>query len=228
MRVISGIFKGRKLIPPKGLSIRPTPDKVKGAIFNIIGERVVECSFLDLFAGTGAIGIEALSRGADKVIFVDNNIKAINLIKENLRNCQSSIVNRQSSIIEGDAIEFIKKTEGQFDFIFLDPPYKSDLGEQVLMEISRCNILKKDGEVIWEHYYKKPPTFPPLIKGGEGGLKPKRTIRYGDTSLSFFVQENYKTQRDGDTENLQAPNNKFQITNKFKIPNCLLFGAWYL
>ncbi|MBI3814481.1 MAG: 16S rRNA (guanine(966)-N(2))-methyltransferase RsmD [Nitrospinae bacterium] len=184
MRIISGSFKGRKLIPPKGLSIRPTPDKVKGAIFNIIGERVVECSFLDIFAGTGAIGIEALSRGAKEVIFVDSNINAIDIIKENLSRCKMQ--DARCKIVKENAVEFIKKTDHQFDFIFLDPPYKSDLGEQVLMELSRCNILKKDGEVIWEHYYKKIPPFPPLIKGGKGGLKLKRTVRYGDTSLSFF------------------------------------------
>ena len=85
MRIISGLFKGRRLTAPNGLTIRPTPDKVKGAIFNIIGERIIESSFLDLFAGTGAIGIEALSRGAREVIFVDNSIKAINIIKENLQ-----------------------------------------------------------------------------------------------------------------------------------------------
>ncbi|MBI5749726.1 MAG: 16S rRNA (guanine(966)-N(2))-methyltransferase RsmD [Nitrospinae bacterium] len=180
MRVISGLFKGRKLIPPNGLSIRPTPDKVKGAIFNIIGERVVECSFLDLFSGAGAIGIEALSRGAKEVVFVDNNIKAINIIKENLVRCKMQ--DARCKIAKADVIEFIKKTGHQFDFIFLDPPYKSDLGEQALMEISRCNILKKDGEIIWEHYYKTEYRR----QNTEDRIKLKRTIRYGDTSLSFF------------------------------------------
>lgn len=182
MRVISGSFKGRRLTAPKGLTIRPTPDKVKGAIFNILGDRIIESSFLDLFAGTGAIGIEALSRGAKEVIFVDNSIKAINTIKKNLNNCQSSIVNCQLSIFRADAVEFIKKTDHQFDIVFIDPPYKSDLGEKALIEISLCNILKKDGEIIWEHYYKKKADFGLQI----AKLKQKRTIRYGDTSLSFF------------------------------------------
>ena len=184
MRVISGSFKGRRLTAPKGLSIRPTPDKVKGAIFNILGDRIIESSFLDLFAGTGAVGIEALSRGAKEVVFVDNNTKAINTIKKNL-----SIFNIQYpifKIVNVDAVEFIKKTDHQFDFMFLDPPYKSDLGEKALIEISSFNILKEDGEIIWEHYYKTPPLPPPLLKGGEGGLQLKRTIRYGDTALSFF------------------------------------------
>ena len=192
MRVISGSFKGKRLTAPKGLTIRPTPDKVKGAIFNILGERIIESSLLDLFAGTGAIGIEALSRGAKEVVFVDNNIKAINLIKKNMENCRiqiaecrfdkSEIRNPKSEIIRGDALEFIKKTDRQFDFIFLDPPYKSDLGEKALLEISRFNILKEDGEIIWEHYYKTEYRR----QNTEDRIKLKRTIRYGDTALSFF------------------------------------------
>jgi len=189
MRVISGTFKGRKLIPPKGLTIRPTPDKVKGAIFNILGDRIIESSFLDLFAGTGAIGIEALSRGAKEIIFVDDNIKAINLIKENLSRCKMQ--DARCKIVKENAVEFIKSvgqgfSPAKFDFIFLDPPYKSDLGEKALIEISSFNILKEDGEIIWEHYYKTPPLPPPLLKGGEGELQLKRTICYGDTALSFF------------------------------------------
>src|SRR3989338_554424 len=189
MRVISGTFKGRKLIPPKGLTIRPTPDKVKGAIFNILGDRIIESSFLDLFAGTGAIGIEALSRGAKEIIFVDDNIKAINLIKENLSRCKMQ--DARCKIVKENAVEFIKSV-GQgfspenFALIFLAPPYKSDLGEKALIEISSFNILKEDGEIIWEHYYKTPPLPPPLLKGGEGELQLKRTICYGDTALSFF------------------------------------------
>jgi len=189
MRVISGSFKGRRLTAPKGLTIRPTPDKVKGAIFNIIGDRIIESSFLDLFAGTGAIGIEALSRGAKEIIFVDDNIKAINLIKENLSRCKMQ--DARCKIVKENAVEFIKSvgqgfSPAKFDFIFLDPPYKTDLGEKALIEISSFNILKEDGEIIWEHYYKKIPPSPPLLKGGERGLQLKRTIRYGDTALFFF------------------------------------------
>ena len=189
MRVISGSFKGRRLTAPKGLTIRPTPDKVKGAIFNIIGDRIIESSFLDLFAGTGAIGIEALSRGAKEIIFVDDNIKAINLIKENLSRCKMQ--DARCKIVKENAVEFIKSvgqgfSPAKFDFIFLDPPYKTDLGEKALIEISSFNILKEDGEIIWEHYYKTPPLPPPLLKGGEGELQLKRTICYGDTALSFF------------------------------------------
>ncbi|MBI3584950.1 MAG: 16S rRNA (guanine(966)-N(2))-methyltransferase RsmD [Nitrospinae bacterium] len=180
MRVISGSFKGRRLTAPKGLTIRPTPDKVKGAIFNVLGDRIIESSFLDLFAGTGAIGIEALSRGAKGVVFVDNNIKAINIIKENLQKCEFE--NSELHVIKADVIEFIKKTDHQFDIIFLDPPYKSDLGENALLEISKFNILKDDGEIIWEHYYKKITNYELQITN----LKLKRTNRYGDTALSFF------------------------------------------
>src|SRR3990172_9385369 len=185
MRVISGTFKGRKLIPPKGLTIRPTPDKVKGAIFNILGDRIIESSFLDLFAGTGAIGIEALSRGAKEIIFVDDNIKAINLIKENLSRCKMQ--DARCKIVKENAVEFIKSvgqgfSTAKFDFIFLDPPYKTALGEKALIEISSFNILKEDGEIIWEHYYKTEYRR----QNTEDRIKLKRTIRYGDTALSFF------------------------------------------
>src|SRR3990167_6357498 len=185
MRVISGTFKGRKLIPPKGLTIRPTPDKVKGAIFNILGDRIIELSFLDLFAGTGAIGIEALSRGAKEIIFVDDNIKAINLIKENLSRCKMQ--DARCKIVKENAVEFIKSVgrvfaPAKFFFIFFAPPYKSDLGEKALIEISSFNILKEDGEIIWEHYYKKITNYEFKITN----LKLKRTICYGDTALSFF------------------------------------------
>ncbi|MEK6589729.1 MAG: 16S rRNA (guanine(966)-N(2))-methyltransferase RsmD, partial [Nitrospinota bacterium] len=203
MRVISGSCKGRRLIPPVGTDIRPTPDKVKGALFNIIGECVIGSSFLDLFAGTGAVGIEALSRGAREVVFVDKSIRAIETVKGNLRVCnleKDSMIqgvrgaskNPQTHepskpkilILKGDAVEIIKKFKtGQFDFIFLDPPYKSDLGEKALKEISRYNILKEGGEAILEHYYKN---IPDPSSGWVGELKLRRTIRYGDTALSFF------------------------------------------
>lgn len=186
MRVISGSFKGRKLASPKGLHIRPTPDKVRGALFNIIGWAIEDSLFLDLFAGTGAIGIEALSRGAYEVVFVDNNNVAIKIIKKNLEdlgfhcNYELQTPDYRLKIIRGDATEIIGKFKPrQFDFIFLDPPYKSDLGEKVLMEIFRYNILKESGEIIWEHYYKTKPT-------GDTAIKLKRTVRYGDTALSFF------------------------------------------
>lgn len=194
MRVISGLFKGRKLIAIKGLDIRPTPDKVKGAIFNIIGEDIIESSFLDLFAGTGAIGIEALSRGARDVVFADNNSRAIDIIRKNLLQIQipqpTPVSATRFKIIRGDAIEVIKKFKTlQFDFIFLDPPYKSNLGERALVEISRYNILKESGKVIWEHYYKTEFNFPPLTFYKDSVKEPlelKRTIRYGDTALSFL------------------------------------------
>src|SRR3972149_3829482 len=192
MRIISGLFKGRRLTAPNGLTIRPTHDKDITERYVVTRERIIESSFLDLFAGTGAIGIEALSRGAREVIFVDNSIKAINIIKENLQkiydlrftiyDLKSYAPKSKISIIKGDAVEFIKKTGQQFAFISLEPPYKSDLGEGALVEISRRNILKENGEAIWEHYYKTESRR----QNTEDRIKLKRTVRYGDTSLSFY------------------------------------------
>jgi len=127
------------------------------------------------------------------VVFVDNDNIAIKIIKKNLEdlglhcNHELQTPDYRLKIIRGDVIEIIRKFKPrQFDLIFLDPPYKSDLGEKALMEILRYNILKESGEIIWEHYYKTPPLPPPLLKGGEGELQLKRTICYGDTALSFF------------------------------------------
>lgn len=183
MKVISGRIKGRSLKTLKGLDIRPTPDKVKGALFNIIGSRIIEKRFLDLFSGTGNIGIEALSRGALEVCFVDNDKRSIKLIRENLEKCG---IEKEFKIFFEDGIEFIcsRGKKEKFDLIFLDPPYGSDLGELALEEISKTNIIEQKGLIIFEHFHKSE------INREYGHIKLYKQKRLGDTCLSFFDKEN--------------------------------------
>ena len=122
MRIISGEYKNRKLVAPKDLKIRPTMDRTKEALFNIINHNIYDKSFLDLFAGSGSISCEAISRGASYVVCVDNNKEAIRIINEN-----NKIVDNKISIINADVVNFIKTTTSSFDYIFVDPPYDIDI-----------------------------------------------------------------------------------------------------
>lgn len=184
MRVITGKAKGHKLIAPKGLNVRPTSDKVKESIFSIIGNFYEDSVILDLFAGSGGIGIEFLSRGASSCYFIDNSIFSIKEIKRNLENTR--LLNN-AKIYKNDvsrALMIIGKKELKFDYIFMDPPYGKELVIPNLKLISEENILKYDGLVIVEHEAKK--VFPDLFLDLE-----KATSRvYGSTAITF-----YKTRR---------------------------------
>lgn len=151
MRVVSGNLKGKTVKAVPGSSTRPTTDKVKEAIFNIIGPYFKGGLGLDLFAGSGGLGIEALSRGADNVIFVDKDGKAIQTIRENIENCQ---LEERSEIYRNDAeraLKAILKRELTFDFIFLDPPYKKQQLVKLLEIISGRQLLCEDGTIVCEH-----------------------------------------------------------------------------
>lgn len=151
MRIVSGSLKGKLVKAVPGSSTRPTTDKVKEAIFNIIGPYFNGGLGLDLFAGSGGLGIEALSRGADKVIFVDKDGKAIQTISENVGSCQ---LEESSEIYRNDAeraLKAILKRELTFDFIFLDPPYKKQQLVKLLEIISREHLLAKEGTIVCEH-----------------------------------------------------------------------------
>ncbi len=151
MRVVSGTRKGKILKAVPGSSTRPTTDKVKEAIFNMIGPYFDGGLGLDLFAGSGGLGIEALSRGAEKVIFVDKDGKAIQTIHENISNCgfeENAEVYRNDS---DRALKAIKKRELSFELIFLDPPYKKQQLVKLLEIIDKENLLATKGKIICEH-----------------------------------------------------------------------------
>ena len=161
---------------PAGSRVRPTSDKVKQALFNILGERVEDSSFLDLFAGAGGIGIEALSRGAGRVVFVDASRESLNVVKQNI---ERTGFEERSQAVLSKVESFLKKPSGSYDIVFLDPPYADEL--QPLLElIAGAGILKPDSIVIAEHFKKQPSP------AGAGGLTFYREAKYGDTVLAFY------------------------------------------
>ena len=182
VRVISGSARGLKLNTPGDDRVRPTTDRVKESMFNIIQDRVYDSQVLDLFAGSGALGIEALSRGASQAVFCDNSLDSIKIIKSNIE--KAKVVDR-SQIVSGDFKRCLRDMEAKnqsFDMIFVDPPYYEGLFEEVLDTIRSCKILKKDGIVIVEHDAKKPI-------GQVEGLEVYKEKKYGITMLTFYCLE---------------------------------------
>lgn len=151
MRVVSGSCKGRQLKSVPGKQTRPTTDKVKAAIFNMIGPYFDGGMALDLFAGSGALGIEGLSRGLQKVIFVERDVKAFQIVKENVKICGfDENVEIYRNVAE-KAVKAIMKRELTFDYIFLDPPYKKQQLLQILELIDQKELLSNDGKIVCEH-----------------------------------------------------------------------------
>ncbi len=147
MRVISGTAKGTKLNSIEELTTRPTLDRVKESLFNILQDSVRNQTVLDLFAGSGALGIEALSRGASKAYFCDLNDEAIKFIKQNL---EKTKLTSNAIVVKKDYKSFIDSTNEKFDLIFLDPPYKNDIAVDSLNRIINKNLLKTNGLIIIE------------------------------------------------------------------------------
>ena len=145
MRVVSGKYKGRKLKEFNLNTTKPTLDKVKEAIFDMIQFDVVDSVVLDLFSGTGALGIEAISRGAKKTYLIDNNIQAIKIIKENLKG-----VTEDYSVINQNGLEFLKSNNEKFDIVLLDPPYQTDLGLKAIEILINENKLNNNAIIVFE------------------------------------------------------------------------------
>ncbi|HEY8203659.1 MAG TPA: 16S rRNA (guanine(966)-N(2))-methyltransferase RsmD [Pyrinomonadaceae bacterium] len=182
MRIIAGKFRGRKLKSPPSAQTRPTSDRLRETLFNILAPRIEKARFLDLCAGTGAVGIEALSRGAAHVIFVDQSRKMCALIDLNVSTL--GIDRSEIGIVTVEAVDFVRKRKptGQpFDLIFYDPPYGGDY-ERVLkfMGEPAGQLLADDGLVVVEHAKKKElqPEF--------GALRRYRVLKQGDSVLSFY------------------------------------------
>lgn len=184
MRVISGTVRGRRLVSFSGDKIRPTADKVKGSIFNIIASNfgpLEEMKVLDLFSGTGNLGIEALSRGAARAAFVDENRGSINILKENIDICgfaeRSEII--QATVESG--IKLFSKRGTRFNLVFLDPPYGKGLIEKAMEEIVRKGVLEDGAVVIAEHSLRERPLAEYC------GLTLADRRKYGDTEISFYL-----------------------------------------
>lgn len=180
VRIIAGERKGISLKPVPGEITRPTTDKVKEAIFNMIGPYFQGGLGLDLYAGSGALGIEALSRGLSKVIFVDRNSKAIQTIKQNL---ERSKYNEYAEVYRNDAknaLKALKKRNIQFSYIFLDPPYNKKTFKEEIETLLTFYLLHKNGQIIVEH--SRELELPEIILGVS---KQKREV-YGSTVISIF------------------------------------------
>ena len=147
MRVISGIARGRKLKELEGMETRPTTDRVKESIYNIIQFEVPGRKVLDLFGGTGQLGIEALSRGASHCTFVEQRRDAAALISENLKMCR---LHENAHVVQGEALAYLAGCKEKFDVILLDPPYQSDLLKRSIEAIQKFDILREHGIIVGE------------------------------------------------------------------------------
>jgi 16S rRNA (guanine966-N2)-methyltransferase len=181
MRVITGEYKGRRINPVKGVDIRYTSDRVKESLFSIISGIIPDSKFLDICAGSGNVGIEAISRGAEFVTFVDINPECVKTLSSNLERCgidsaRFKIMRMEASL----ALDYFRRHESQFDIIFLDPPYCIGLAEKIVQGISKCNILADDGKAIVEHDVKE------IVPLQVNSLAMKRQEKYGTTVLSFY------------------------------------------
>ncbi len=190
MRISGGSAKGRRIAYKKASfkgedRLRPTSSKVREAIFDILRERISGATFVDLYAGTGSVGIEALSRGAKGVVFVESNLLRTRIIDQLIR--EFGFIEK-ARVIRSEAYDFVKREArkgSSFDILFLDPPYQSEELMKVLPLIGRTGILKKDGLVMVEHFSKR--RLPDRIDG----LSMVRSYQYGDTSLTLYRGEGY-------------------------------------
>ena len=178
MRVIAGTARGRRLKELQGMDTRPTTDKVKESIFNIIQFDLEGRKVLDLFGGTGQLGIEALSRGSIHCTFVEKRRDAVNLLKENLNTV--GFMDR-ARVVPGDALAFLSSCREQFDVILLDPPYQTDLMDKAVESILAFDILAEHGIMVCETAAER--ELPPIP---EEKFDPGRTYRYGKIKLSIF------------------------------------------
>lgn len=175
MRVITGIARGKKLITLEGLDVRPTTEMVKEAIFSSIHFDLPEASVLDLFAGSGQLGIEAISRGAKHCVFVDKSKSSVDIIKKNIEACG---FNSQARVLNMDSIEYLSVAKTGIDIALLDPPYRQGLIIKALPLIDR--IMSDNSTVICEHENEL------TLDDCYGRLKKTKTKRYGKISLTYF------------------------------------------
>lgn len=181
MRVIAGLAKGKQLKTPEGMQTRPTTDRVKEALFSIIQFEIPGARVLDLFGGTGQLGIEALSRGAQSAVFVDAREDACKLIRENLKRTGFS---DKAQVIRGDYLDYLKRCKDKFDIILLDPPYAEVFLENALKFITEIDILQSGGIIISERPVGKDLPWDFL------GFTRSRDYKYGTTLLTLYRKQN--------------------------------------
>lgn len=180
MRVITGTAKGTRLKTPEGMLTRPTADRVKEALFSIIQFEVEGASVLDLFGGTGQLGIEALSRGAARAVFVDAREEACGLIRENLRR---TALAQKGSVLRSDYLHYLDTCREQFDIIFLDPPYAETFLENAIKRITEIDILRTNGIIVAERPVGK------ALPWEFSGYSRSRDYKYGKTLLTIYRKD---------------------------------------
>jgi 16S rRNA (guanine966-N2)-methyltransferase len=199
MRVIAGTFRSRQLKSLKGLALRPTSDRLRETLFNILANRIAGSRFIDAFAGTGAVGIEAISRGASDVVFIENHHPAAALIKKNLDSLE---IRSGAKVLPIDALRAMERLSlahktgaSPFDIVFLDPPYAaSEEYQRVFSFLGDAPFLCKGALVIAEHSRKF------KLPEGFGNLERVRVLRQGDASLSFYRFTTSGAMGNSDTE----------------------------
>ncbi|TCK98323.1 16S rRNA (guanine(966)-N(2))-methyltransferase RsmD [Natranaerovirga hydrolytica] len=182
MRVIAGKARRIKLIAPEGLKVRPTTDRIKETLFNIINTDIIESNFLDIFSGSGAIGIEALSRGANQAVFIDKDKLSIECIHKNLENTKlldTAIVYNDYAT---DGIQKLNERQMVFDFVFMDPPYNTGVEKAVLMTLKESTLITKDTVIIIENHIDSDVSYIETI-----GYEITRVKQY-KTNMHIFVK----------------------------------------
>jgi 16S rRNA (guanine966-N2)-methyltransferase len=180
VRVIAGALKGRRLVTPRGATTRPTTDQVRIALMDTLGPWLPDARLLDLFAGAGGVGFEALSRGAAHATFVERDPRAIAALVENIRTLD---LESRTSVARGDVARQLDRLAGEarrFEIVFLDPPYTTDDGERVLAALGDGAVVAPAGIVIAQHMTKRRPA------PEYGVLRAFRDRRFGETTLTFF------------------------------------------
>ena len=182
MRVIAGKARRIQLKTIEGNNTRPTTDRIKETLFNILQPEIYDATFLDLFSGSGGIGIEALSRGAEHAVFIENNSEAIKCIKDNL--AVTKLIN-QAEVMKADACAGIRQLKGRtpFSIIFMDPPYYKNMFSDALLSVDENELLKEDGIIVVEH--DTVDKFPDNM----GRLYKSREKKYGNTTITFYKLE---------------------------------------
>lgn len=180
MRIITGRARGLQLTVPKNMDVRPTADRVKESLFNIIGSRIMEARVLDLFAGTGNLGLESWSRGAKAITFIDESKESLRLVNSNIAKCRAE---KDCTVLKGNAVQVAQRLyeQGQrYDFVFCDPPYNKGWIEAIIKVLETCPFIEDGGYLVVERSAHN--ELPPLPEGYELF----RSSRYGETLVDFI------------------------------------------
>jgi len=181
VRVISGTARGKRLKAPRGMDTRPITDMIKEALFNVIGDKIITASLLDLFAGSGSVGIEALSRGAQMVVFIDNNAKSIQTIRENLSNCgfKENFELYRNDVFR--AIEILQQRQIKFNYVYADPPFTvPSIFNPFLVAMDHSSLLTDQGNLI----IRSPRKMNLTVKLSR--LEEYRLDNYGESTLHYY------------------------------------------